>query len=66
MRYVLIPLDMCIDRSARILSRVAKTSLDGSCVSGEKPERIAEVMLHALGFKVVSELRGDLDEFEEG
>lgn len=66
MRYVLIPLDMCIDRSARILSRVAKTSLDGSCVSGEKPERIAEGMLHALGFKVVSELRGDLDEFEEG
>lgn len=66
MRYVLIPLDMYVDRSARILSRVAKTALDGSWSSGEKPERVAEGMLHALGFKVVSELRGDLDEFEEG
>lgn len=65
MKYVLIPLDTRIDISARVLSRVAKTSLDGSWASGEKPERLAEAMLHALGFKVVSELRGDLDEYEE-
>lgn len=67
MKYILIPLDMCAGDYADIVSRVFELADDASIrISDKYPEHLAEGMLHALGLKVVSELRGDLDEFEEG
>ena len=65
MRYVLIPLDVNVGRVAGRVSELYDDVMSlGAMVDGDGI-RSFEAALQACGLKVVSELRGDLDEFEE-
>ena len=66
MRYVLIPLDVNVGRVANRVSELYDDVMSlGAMVDGDGI-RSFEAALQACGLKVVGELRGDLDEYEEG